>query len=252
MAPNVIPFPAQRSRVLIVEDHAAIRQMVGVLVKSMPEFEVIGQAGTLDEAKRLAGELRPDIVVLDWMFPGGDGGEFLAQLKLEARLTEVLVFSATASAHAVREALMGGAKGFVEKGASMTELTDAIRAVAAGRVYFSPTVARIVEELVRRQPADDQTLSEREREVLTYIGEGLPTREIAERLNVSMKTVNNVRSNIAAKTGHHSIAQLTMHAARLGLIPGPHDDPANLLAPAQPVAPRPSAPPAPGSQAASS
>jgi DNA-binding NarL/FixJ family response regulator len=236
MEPNVILFPAKRYRVLIVEDHTAIRQMVAVLVKSLPEFEMVGQAGTLEEAKRLAGELRPDVVVLDWMFPGGTGAEFLAQLKLEARLSEVLIFSATTSAHAVREALMGGAKGFVEKGASVAELTDAIRAVAAGRVYFGPVVARIVEELVRKRPTDDKTLSEREREVLGLVAEGLSTRLIAARLNVTTKTVNNIRSNVAAKTGLHSIAQLTMHAARLGLIPGPHDDPDNLVTPPKPAA----------------
>ncbi len=237
MDPNVIPFPAKRYRVLVVEDHAAIRQMVGVLIKSLPEFEMVGQAGTLEEAKRLAGELRPDIVVLDWMFPGGTGAELLADLKLEARLTEVLVFSATTNAHAVREALLGGAKGFVEKNVTMAQLTEAIRAVASGHVYFGPAVARIVDDLVRRKPANDKSLSDREREVLGFIAEGFTTREIAARLNVSAKTVNNVRSNVAAKTGHHSIAQLTMHAVRLGLVPGPLDDSQNLLPPPKPVTP---------------
>ncbi len=223
MESEVIPFPHQRYRVLIVEDHTAISEMLGMLVRSLPEFEMVGRASTLEQAKRLAGDLRPELVVLDWMFPDGSGAEFLAQLKAEARLTEVLVFSATASAHAVREALMGGAKGFVEKGASMTVLTDALRAVAAGRVYFGPATARTVEELVRQRSPDSTALSEREREVLGALAEGLSTREIAVRLNVSVKTVNNVRSTVAAKTGLHSIAQLTMHAARLGLIPGPHD-----------------------------
>ncbi len=249
MEPNVIPFPDKRYRVLIVEDHASIREMLAMLLRALPEFELVGQAGTLAEAKQLAGELRPDVVVLDWMFPGGSGAEFLTQLKMEARLTEVLVYSATASAHAVREALMGGAKGFVEKGAGMAELTDAIRAVAAGRVYFGPAIARVVEGLVRRRTQETTLLSEREREVLGLLAEGLPSREIAARLNVSVKTVNNVRSNVAAKTGLHSIAQLTMHAARLGLIPGPNDHLEDHAAP-NPAAP--SAPPAPDSRALSS
>lgn len=249
MEPNVIPFPAKRYSVLIVEDHAAIREMLAMLLQSLPEFEIAGQAGSLEEAKQLAGELRPDLVVLDWMFPTGSGSEFLTQLKREARLTEVLVFSAVSSTHAVREALMGGAKGFVEKGASMAELTEALRAVAAGRVYFGPAIARVVDGLVRRQNHENTLLSEREREVLGLLAEGLPSREIAARLKVSVKTVNNVRSNVAAKTGLHSIAQLTMHAARLGLIPGPND-PVEAPPPAQPASAQASPPHTPESRAA--
>ena len=223
MDPKVIPFPAKSYRVLIVEDQTAIREMLALLVASLPGFEIVGQAGTIEEAKRLAGDLDPDVVVLDWMFPEGTGAEFLAELRREARQTEVLVFSATTSAHAVREALTGGAKGFVEKGASMAELTKALQAVAAGGIYFGPAVARRVDALVRPRPEVATNLSERELEVLNLIANGLPSKEIAVQLKVSVKTVNAHRASISAKTGFTSIARLTMHAARLGLIPGPHD-----------------------------
>lgn len=223
MESNASLPPAKRHRVLIVEDHAAIREMLAVLVTSLPDFEVVGQAGTVEEAALLAGEWRPDVVVLDWMFPRGSGAEFLVQLKTAAPHAQVLVFSATASPHAVREALTGGAKGFVEKGARMAELTQALRAVAAGGVYFGPASARIVDGLVRTQLDTTVVLSTREREVLVLLAEGLSSKEIAPRLEVSLKTVNNNRVSLSAKTGLHSIAQLTMHAARLGLIPGPND-----------------------------
>jgi DNA-binding NarL/FixJ family response regulator len=124
----------------------------------------------------------------------------------------------------VREALTGGAKGFVEKGASIAVLTHALNAVASGGVYFGPAVARTVDALVRTQWTASNALSDREREVLAALAEGLPSKAIAVRLNISLKTVNNHRAHIAEKTGLHSIAQLTMHAVRIGLIPGPGDE----------------------------
>jgi DNA-binding NarL/FixJ family response regulator len=215
--------PVKRHRVLIVDDHAAIREMLAVFVTSLSGFEVVGQAGTLEEAAVLAGELRPGVVVLDWMFPGGSGAEFLVQLKTAAPHAQVLVFSATASPYVVHEALTGGAKGFVEKGASIAELTQALRAVAAGGVYFGPASARTVDGLVRTQLDTSAVLTTRERAVLMLLAEGLPSKAIASRLAVSVKTVNNDRVSLTAKTGLHSIALLTMHAVRLGLVPGPGD-----------------------------
>lgn len=223
MEPISAAAPVKKNRVLIVEDQTAIREMLAVLVDSLPGFALAGQAGTIEEATSAVRDLQPDIVVLDWMFPGGGGAEFLVRLRTEAQLTHVLVFSATNSAHAVREALTGGAKGFVEKGASIAVLTDALNAVASGGVYFGPAVARTVDLLVRAQRPSDHALSAREREVLGALAEGLPSKAIAERLNISLKTVNNHRARIAEKTGLHSIAQLTMHAVRLGLVAAPGD-----------------------------
>ncbi len=236
MEPKVIPLPTKRHRVLIVEDQPAMRETLALLVESLPAFVLVGQAGTLEEAKRLGAELEPDIAVLDWRFPEGSGAEFLAQLRREARSTEVLVFSATASAQVVREALTGGAKGFVEKGAGMAELTKALHAVASGGIYFGPATARTLDGLVRPRGDVTTTLSERELEVLNLIANGLPSKEIAVQLNVSVKTVNSYRVSISAKTGLTSIARLTMHAARLGLIPGPHDS-IDASGAARPVSP---------------
>jgi len=235
MEPISEPALLKNHRVLIVEDQTSIREMLAVLVGSLRGFELAGDAGTIDEAAAAARDLRPDIVILDWMFPGGGGAEFLARLRADAQLAHVLVFSATTSPHAVREALTSGAKGFVEKGASIAVLTDALNAVASGGVYFGPAVARTVDALLRSRNSTGTQLSPREREVLAALAEGLPSKAIAGRLGVSLKTVNNHRANIAEKTGLHSIAQLTMHAVRLGLIPAPgdHVEPAAEIAPAQ-------------------
>jgi DNA-binding NarL/FixJ family response regulator len=210
-------------RVLIVEDHAAVREMLAMLLRLLPGFEVVGEAGSIGEATVQVRDLWPDIVVLDWIFPGGGGAEFLARLRRDAQHTHVLVFSAATSPYAVREALTGGAKGFVEKGASLTVLAEALRAIAAGGVHFGPAAARTVDGLMRTEGYTTDSLTARERDVLGAMAEGLPSKAIAARLHVSLKTVNRYRAQIADKTGLRSIAQLTMHAARLGLIPSPGD-----------------------------
>jgi DNA-binding NarL/FixJ family response regulator len=218
-----MPSQTKPLRVLIVEDQVAIGEMLAVLVERLPGFEVVGRAATVGEATTLVRDSWPDIVILDWMFPGGGGAEFLARMRRDAQHTRVLVFSATTSPHAVNDALTNGAKGFVEKGASVAVLTEAIQAVAADRVYFGPAVARTVNGLVQTRAGSAGGLTPREREVLKAVAEGLPSKAIATRLNMSVKTVSNHRAQISEKTGLHSIAQLTMHAVRLGLIPSPSD-----------------------------
>jgi len=215
----------ERARVMIVDDQTAIRQMLATFVRELPEFLVVAEAGNLVEAVRLASETRPDVVVLDWMFPGGGGLGFLHAMKAASLQPNVLIFSAAANEHAVREALTNGAKGYIEKDAAFAEFVTALRAVAGGGVYFGPAVARIVERLLSPDARCNElnALSARECEVLRCIAEGLSSKEIAARLEISVLTVNNHRANITGKTQLHSIAQLTMHAARLGLIPGPGD-----------------------------
>ena len=210
---------------MIIDDHTAIRDMLVTLVGTLPGFEVVASAGDVGEGVRLAEELRPDIVVLDWMFPGGGGIEFLRRIKAGALQPHVLIFSAITSELAIREALTNGAKGYVEKGASFAAFVEALRAMAAGKVCFGPTVARVVDRLVSPEARSDElnALSARECEVLRCIGEGLSSKEIAARLGISVLTVNNHRAKITSKTQLHSIAELTMHAARLGLIAGPEE-----------------------------
>ena len=225
MDPSVNMPSDPPTRVMIIDDHTSIRDMLVTLVRTLPGFDVVADAGDVGEGVRLAEELRPDVVVLDWMFPGGGGIEFLRRIKAGALQPNVLIFSAITSELAIREALTNGAKGYVEKGASFAAFVEALRAVAAGKVCFGPTVARVVDRLVSPEArgAELNALSARECEVLRCIGEGLSSKEIAARLGISVLTVNNHRASIASKTQLHSIAELTMHAARLGLIPGPEE-----------------------------
>jgi DNA-binding NarL/FixJ family response regulator len=228
--PATVP-PVVRYRVLIVEDQNAIREMLAMLIATLPDFEVVGAASGLDEAVTQAEDLRPDVILLDWIFPGGNGDSFLQRLSVGARRANILVFSALASAHAVRRALSGGARGFVEKGASVAMLTEGLRTVAAGGTYLSPIAAQTLGNLVA-----EQALSRRESEVLCLLAQGLPSKAMAVQQGVSLKTINNQRAAIVRKTGLHSIAQLTMYAAQLGLIPGPGDTAGSIGAAAHAVA----------------
>lgn len=209
--------------VMIVEDQTAIREMLKLVVEHMPGFEVVAEAAEVGEALRLAEEKGPRVVVLDWhLKDGGNGLDFLRGLKNNSCPAHVLVFSATSTEYVVREALTHGAKGFIEKTASVAEFTTALRVVAEGGVHFGSEVSETMQRLVRRPDKGgmNTTLSERECEVLRHIAEGLASKEIADRLGLSVRTVDNHRANITRKTGLHSIAQLALHAVELGLVTG--------------------------------
>jgi DNA-binding NarL/FixJ family response regulator len=156
------------------------------------------------------------------MLLGGIGLDFLKGLHLDP-MPQVLVFSANTTALAVREAPAAGVHGYIEKPASFTEFTHALKAVTGGRTYLGPEVSKSVQRIVdnpERAGADPE-LSVRERDVLRFVAEGFSSKEIAERLGLSVRTVENHRANITRRTGLKSIAQLTLHAVRLGLIAMP-------------------------------
>lgn len=212
----------EKKRVLIVEDQTAIRQMLATFVSGVPGFIVVGEAGDVDEALRVAEATQPQIVVLDWMLLGGLGLDFLRSVRIDPP-PHVLVFSANTTDLAVREALGNGARGYLEKTASFNEFTAALKSIAAGQTYLGPTVARSVRRIVSNpeKVEANSTLSAREREVLRFLAEGMSSKEIADRLSLSVRTVENHRAHIVKRTGLRSIAQLTLHAVRLGLIEAP-------------------------------
>lgn len=207
---------------MIVEDQTAIRHMLAAFVAAMPGFAVVGEAGDVNEALKVAEACRPNVVVLDWMLLGGIGLDFLKAVRIDPT-PNVLVFSANTTELAVREALAAGAQGYIEKTASFSEFTVALKAVAAGRTYLGPQVSKTVQRIVANPERLDNAmeLSVRERDVLRFVGEGLSSKEIAERLGLSVRTVENHRASIMRRTGLKSVAQLTLHAVRLGLVAMP-------------------------------
>lgn len=218
--------PEVKTTVMIVEDQTAIRQMLATFLSAMPNTTVVAQAGTVEEALKLAEEHRPQVIVLDWMLAGGMGLDFLRSVRVEPP-PRVLVFSANTTELAIREALGAGARGYIEKTASFSEFTSALKAVAEGRTYLGPAISRTVQRMVTAPgSSNSQTeLSPRERDVLRYVAEGLSSKEIADRLGLSVRTVENHRGNISRRTGLHSVAQLTLHAVRLGLVESPATGP---------------------------
>lgn len=208
--------------VMVVEDQTAIRQMLVSYIAAMPGFAVVGEAGDVEEALTVAEATQPRIVVLDWMLLGGLGLEFLRSVRIDPP-PNVLVFSANLTDLAVREAIASGARGYLEKTASFSEFTRALQAVASGQTFLGPAIARSVRRLVgnaERIEAPTE-LSVRERDVLRLLAQGLSSKEIGERLALSVRTVENHRASIGRRTGLRSVAQLTLHAVRLGLIETP-------------------------------
>lgn len=220
--PSANTASPQKIGVMVVEDQTAIRQMLVSFVGAMPGFEVVGQAGDVQEALRVAEATKPGVVVLDWMLLGGLGLEFLRSISIEPA-PNVLVFSANTTDLAVRESLAAGAKGYIEKTASFSEFTAALQAVASGQTYLGPAITRSVQRIVSNPDGieTNMELSVREREVLRFLADGLSSKEIAERLGISARTVENHRASITRRTGLRSVAHLTLYAIRLGLVESP-------------------------------
>ena len=234
---GIYPFPADRNSpiisavnqsiklpakvgVLIVEDQTAIRQMLAAFVTTQPDFTVVGQSNSVHEAIELAERLQPRVVILDWMLTDGTADVFLKRAMKFKSPPAVLVFSGNTTTLAVRDALEYNAKGYIEKTATFDDFAAALRAVAEGKMYFGPAIAAVVQKLVRNPGGVEpgSSLTGREREVLRYVAEGLSSKDIAIRLDLSTRTVDNHRANIGRKTGLSSVAQLTRHALQLGLV----------------------------------
>ena len=197
-----------------------VREALCEILTKVPDIEVIGEAGDAREALKLAGDLKPDVVVLDIRLPDVNGIEVAARLRDAGCRAKLVALSAFADKRFVTAMLRSGASAYVTKSAAGTELVRAIRAVAVGDGYFSPEVAGTLASEVRDRPlaGEAQPLARREREVLRLIAEGVRSPAIAEQLHVSVATVEVHRRNIMRKLGLRTIAELTKHAIREGII----------------------------------
>jgi two-component system NarL family response regulator len=207
-------------RVLLVEDHRMVREALCEVLKKIPDIEVVGEAGDAREAMKQAVDLEPDVVVLDIRLPDVNGIELAARLKDAGSRAKLVALSAFADKRFVTAMLRSGASAYVTKSAAGTELVRAIRAVAAGHGYFSPEIAGALASEVRDRPlaGEAQPLARREREVLRLIAEGVRSPAIAEQLHVSVATIEVHRRNIMRKLGLRTVAELTKHAIREGIV----------------------------------
>lgn len=211
--------------VVIIEDQTAVRQMIAQIVASDGGFEVTAECGDGQEALDTCLKLRPDFVILDVMLPGMNGAEVLRRFSKQCPDTRVLVFSGYQDSALLRELLEAGAHGFIGKSAPLTELRKGIQVVAGGGSYFSPEVAQILREAMTNpagmaNPAISR-LTAREREILQLIAESHSTKEIAEKLKISVKTAENHRTNLMKKLDLHDVASLTRFAIEYRVIEPP-------------------------------
>ena len=207
-------------RVLIVDDHAVVRAGLKLLVDAEDDLEAVGEAGSAREAVFEARTTKPDVVLMDVMMPEQSGLKVVPQLVKEHPEATVLVLSMQDDPRYVREAFEAGASGYVLKEAADAELVAAIRDVAAGGRYVHPELgARLVAaETAERRRAEDDPLSDREREVLRLLALGHTNQEIAKELYISVRTAETHRAHIMQKLRLSSRAELVRYALSEGLL----------------------------------
>jgi NarL family two-component system response regulator LiaR len=207
--------------VVVADDHALIRSaLVGVL-NATPDLRVVGEAATMEEAHSETLAKSPRVLVLDVDMPGKDAFQLVTELRRDRPSTDVLVLSGSVQDRLIQSARQVGAKGYVAKIDRTDAVIDAIRAIAKGQSYFSSTVqTRIVPEDAKRAAGatKGERLSDRELEVLRYVGRGFAKKQIAEMMNISVKTVDKHVTTVMDKLDIHDRVELARYAIREGLI----------------------------------
>ncbi len=210
-------------KVLLADDHTVLRQGLRALLEDQPDITVMGEAEDGRWAVHLAHELQPDVVLMDIAMPLLNGLEATLQIKRDHPEIAVLILTMHENEEYVRQVLAAGASGYILKRAAASELVAAIRAVHAGEAVLSPSITRVViEEYVRHDGAhlesDCNDLTPREREVLQLIAEGHTSKEIAEMLNLSVKTVQAHRTSLMQKLDLHDRGGLIKYAIQKKII----------------------------------
>jgi two-component system, NarL family, response regulator LiaR len=204
-------------RILIVDDHAVVRQGLRMFLGLDPELEIIGEAMDGKQAIETAHRLQPDVVLMDLLMPIMDGVTAIGIIRRELPDTEVIALTSVLEDQAVIGAIRAGAIGYLLKDTESDELIRAIKAAANGQVQLSPkAAARLLREV--RAPESPEALTEREVEVLRLLAKGFSNKEIAQDLVIGEKTVKTHVSNILSKLNLTSRTQAALHAARIGLV----------------------------------
>jgi len=207
-----------RVSVLLVDDHAVVREGYRRLLERDASLVVIGEAATATDAIRCDGELKPDVVVLDIALPGVSGIEILRRIIARRPGACVLMFSMHQDGIYASRAINAGARGYLSKASAPDLLVEAVRAVAEGRRYLSPDVEQAMTKQSSASNRLADSLSTRELEVLRMLAQGYGVEEISKRLGLSPKTAANHQSSIKQKLGANSALQLILIAQQFGLI----------------------------------
>jgi two-component system response regulator NreC len=214
----------RETRVLLADDHTLIRAGLRMVVDAEPDLTVVGEANDGREAVRLAGQLKPDVVVMDIGMPKLNGIEASRQIRAELPETQVVMLSMHSDEAYVLRALKAGAKAYLLKDSAEADLARAIRAATAGKSFFSPAVGQVLlQDYMRRLErtgGEDSydLLSPREREILQLVAEGHSSKEIANVLHLSVYTVETHRANLMQKLSLRSVPELILYAVRKGIV----------------------------------
>ena len=210
-------------RVLLADDHNLVRAGIRALLEASGGIEVVAESGDGREALELIIKHRPDVALLDIGMPGLNGLEVAKRAAQASPRTRIVILSMHADATYVRQALRAGAAGYLLKGAAVAELPLALQSVMRGETYLTPKISRTIVEGFLREDTEEpgllEALTARQREILQLIAEGKATKEIAQLLDLSVKTVETHRMRMMERLGIHDVAGLVRFAVRAGLVP---------------------------------
>jgi DNA-binding NarL/FixJ family response regulator len=211
-------LPPMTVRVFLLDDHEVVRRGVRELLEAAGDIEVVGEAGTAEEALARVPVANPDVALLDMRLPDGNGVEVCREIRSAHQTVQCIILTSFADDEALFDAIMAGAAGYLLKQIRGTDLVDAVRRVAAGQSLLDPEVTARVLERLRTGPKEDERLArltDQERRILDLIAEGLTNRQIAERMFLAEKTVKNYVSNLLSKLGMERRTEAAVFAARL-------------------------------------
>jgi two-component system nitrate/nitrite response regulator NarL len=211
----------KKIKLLLVDDHPIVLDGIKSHLCAQPEFEVVGDAANGQEALRKAKLTLPDVILMDISMPHMNGLEAMTSLRRQVPNAKILVLTMHDSREYIAQVVRSGARGYLLKDSAPAELVAAIKAVHGGEVHFSPSVSKVlIEEMADgRRPSgpEQQPLTDREREVLSLIAEGLLNKQIADRLGIGVRTIETHRERIMRKLDIHTVAGLTKYAIARGM-----------------------------------